>query len=79
MEILKCPKLDKCPIFQKNVFHNELIGKTYRNLYCETIENRFLKCKRYLISEKYKKEPPESILPNSTLSIDEIAQQMGLI
>ena len=49
----ECPKLEKCPIFQKNVLHNELVGQTYRNLFCITKESNFNSCKRHLFSEKY--------------------------
>jgi hypothetical protein len=71
-----CPKLAKCPIYQKNVFVREGAGTTYRNLYCEKGEKRFSTCKRYIVSEKTGRPAPDSIMPNSLLSIDEIIAKM---
>lgn len=78
MKTKECPKLEKCPIFIKNVFHNEFMGKTYRNLYCQAQDEKFKTCKRYIFSEEYGISATENILPNSTYSIDEIAIRMEL-
>jgi len=76
MEALSCPKFAKCPIYQKNVFKNESAGETYKNLYCNAGETRFKTCKRYLVSEKVGRPAPDSIMPNSSLSVDEIISKM---
>ena len=74
----QCPKLEKCPIFSNNTLHNEMLGKTYKNLYCLSGPDKYHTCKRYVFSEKYGKGAPENILPNSTLDNHEIAKRMGL-
>ena len=74
MDKIKCPKLEKCPIFINNVLHNELLGQTYRNLYCETSDAMYKTCKRFIFAEKYGKSPSVHILPNSSLSVEEIAK-----
>lgn len=66
-----CPKMEKCPIFQKDILYSEKMGQTYRNLYC-SIPEKFITCKRYIVSEKTGLKIPENIMPNSMLSDDEI-------
>lgn len=73
-----CPIFERCPIFINNVFHNELIGQTYKNLYCITRDNQHKSCKRFLFLNKYNTSPPDSVYPNSKLSLDEIAKRMGI-
>ncbi len=76
MSTTTCPKLEKCPIFLKNIFHNELVGKTYKHLFCQSEDNNHFNCKRYLFSEKFKKSAPDNVLPNTTLSLEEIAKRL---
>jgi len=71
-----CPKYAKCPIYQKDVFINEKAGITYRKLYCTAGELKFKTCKRYIISEKMGRPAPDHIMPNSSLTIDEIIAKM---
>ena len=74
-----CPKLEKCPIFINNVLHNEILDKTYRHLYCLAENEKYRTCRRYQVAEKYGKPAPDKILPNSTLSVEEIGRRMGVI
>lgn len=71
-----CPRVEKCPIFINNVFHSEIMGKTYKSLYCMAGKERYTSCKRHLAAEKFGKPVPAGILPNSFLSLDEIGKQM---
>jgi len=71
-----CPKFVKCSIYQENVFHNEKAGETYQTLYCSAGEERYKTCKRFIVSEKMGKPAPKNIMPNSSLSIDEIISKM---
>lgn len=73
---MTCPKFVKCPIYQKNVFKNESSGESYKNLYCNAGEAKYKACKRYLVSEKAGKPAPENIMPNSSLTVDEIIEKM---
>lgn len=71
----RCPKLEKCPIFKKGLLYSEATGQTYKNLYCLNSE-RFKDCKRFIISEKTGLAVPDNILPNSSLSINEIIEKI---
>ncbi len=71
-----CPKLGKCPIYINNVFFNPKAGETYRKLYCNAGFAIYSTCKRYIVSEKTGKQVPESVMPNSALSVDEIISKM---
>ena len=71
-----CPKIKKCPIFSGEGLKREQSKQTYKNLYCEAGNDRYGACKRYIISEKTGKSAPASILPNSSLEIDEIIKMM---
>jgi hypothetical protein len=71
-----CPKLERCPIFIENITCNEMVGQTYRNLFCLADGLQFQTCKRYIASEKFGKRVPANIMPNTSLSIDEIGLRM---
>ncbi len=71
-----CPKLKACPIYINNVFNNPKAGETYRKLYCTAGYEKYSTCKRYIVSEKLGKPAPDSIMPNSALTVEEIIQRM---
>jgi len=71
-----CPKFAKCPIYQKDVFINEKAGTTYKNLFCTAGELKYKSCKRFIISEKMGRPAPDNIMPNSSMSIDDIISKM---
>ncbi len=73
-----CPKFAKCPIYLKSVFKNETSGESYKNLYCNAGESRFKACKRYQVSEKAGMPAPENIMPNSSLTVDDIISKMNV-
>ncbi|MCQ2976260.1 MAG: hypothetical protein MJ211_15780 [Bacteroidales bacterium] len=66
-----CEKLAKCPIFQKGILFNEYTGETYKNLYCLK-PDKYITCKRFIASKECNCPIPEKIMPNSSLSIEEI-------
>ena len=70
-----CEKTVKCPIYAGLLASNELLIQTYKHLYCENGEAGRAKCKRYQVAMKAGSCPPE-ILPNSTLSVDDIIKRM---
>ncbi|MBN1499850.1 MAG: hypothetical protein JW982_06840 [Spirochaetes bacterium] len=71
-----CPSTEKCPIFAGLLQGKEFTTKTYQEKYCKAgIEGRLM-CKRWQVSQKFGKCPPD-LLPNSTKSLDEIAKQYG--
>ncbi|MBO7143135.1 MAG: hypothetical protein J6V76_08520 [Bacteroidales bacterium] len=70
-----CEKFAKCPIFQKGVLFNELTGETYKNLYCLRAD-KFKNCKRYQASAECSCSIPDTIMPNSSLSVEEIIKRV---
>lgn len=73
---INCPKLEKCPIYIKNVFLNPNAGETYRKIYCTAGFAKYSTCKRFIVSEKTGKPIPETIMPNSSLTVDEIISRL---
>jgi len=74
MESPECPRTPKCPIFN-GVLKGTQFTETYKSLYCMAGMEGRLKCRRYQVSEKCGKCPPD-ILPNSSKSVDEIIDSM---
>lgn len=72
-----CPKVEKCPIFINNVLTIENAARAYKSLYCTAGAAKYTTCKRYLVSNKIGKCPPE-ILPNSTKSVEEIMEKISV-
>ena len=77
MEKNICPKAKKCPIFQR-ILEGEKLMEAYRNIYCHSGKEGREKCKRFLVSSKVGMCPPD-LLPNSTLSVEEIIEQVKLM
>lgn len=77
METATCTKFAKCPIYQKNVFFNEKAGETYKTLYCTAGEVKYKTCKRYIVSEMMGRPAPDNIMPNCSLTVEEIIKKMG--
>ena len=71
-----CERAVKCPLFAGLLESNKLLIQTYKHLYCENGEAGRKKCKRYLVAIVAGSCPPD-ILPNSSLSVDEIIKRMG--
>lgn len=69
-----CPNFEKCPIYNDILKDKESTENAYKRQYCEAGEANWLRCKRYLVKEKYGKCPP-NLLPNSLLSLEEIAEK----
>ena len=79
MEITtSCPKLEKCPIYLKNVFFNPNAGETYRKLYCLAGKEKYSSCKRFQVSEKTGRPVPETVMPNCSLTVDEIIAKYNI-
>jgi hypothetical protein len=71
--IFRCPILEDCSVYLNNVNHNEMVGLTYRSLYCLQVNRKYKMCKRYQVCIKSGKKAPRNILPNSSLHPDFIA------
>lgn len=73
-----CPIYDNCSVYRDKICHNQIVGLTYRMLYCQQTHYRYKICKRYQIFEKIGRMAPYYVLPNTGISVDEIIQDTGL-
>jgi len=74
-----CPILEDCPVYINNVNHNEMVGLTYRSLYCLQGNKKYKTCRRYHACLKYGKQVTRRILPNSSFTMEEIANSKGIL
>jgi len=74
---MHCPIIEDCSVYLNNVCHNEMVGLTYRSLYCLQVNKKFKMCKRYNAYIKLGKQIPRSILPNSLVNIDQLTDFSG--
>ena len=75
MESNLCPRTPGCALFNDNLLKRVESAETYKNLYCKGDEAKYSKCKRFLVAEIANK-CPDSVMPNSSLSVEEIIEQM---
>jgi hypothetical protein len=62
-----------------NLYHNEIAGITYKELYCLQGNRKYKTCKRYQIIEKYGEPAPRGILPNSCINLEVLELRAGLL
>lgn len=74
---MHCPILEDCSVYLNNICHNEMVGLTYRSLYCLQVNKKFKMCKRYNAYIKLGKSIPRNILPNSLVNIDQLTDPFG--
>jgi hypothetical protein len=67
-----CPNHEKCPIFNGILAGKEITAKSYRRMYCEAGGAKYHECKRFQVKGIFGKCPGD-LLPNSNLSMEEIA------
>ena len=72
-----CPLIEDCSVYQNNIYHNEMVGLSYRSLYCLQVNKKYKVCKRYNAFVKLGKPAPRDIMPNSPVSLDEINSSRG--
>src|SRR5512139_394033 len=68
-----CPLLEDCPVYLNKVAHNEMVGFTYSSLYYLQGNKKYKSCKRFNACIQLGKQVPRMVLPNSPLTIEEIA------
>jgi len=73
-----CPNSAKCPIFNGILSGKAMTSRAYRTQYCESGEDKWNTCKRLLIKNKCGACPPD-LLPNSSLTIEQIAAKYNLV
>ena len=76
MENDVCKNIERCPIFVKGVLVNEYTGVAYRNMFC-LVPGKYKECKRYQAAQATGKPVPESIMPNSKKSLEEIVNMIN--
>ncbi|MDD4385179.1 MAG: hypothetical protein PHD06_08375 [Bacteroidales bacterium] len=75
MEKEQCSKVVKCALFNGIILKRSTSEDVYKNLFCNASKEKWTTCKRYQVSEKAGK-CADWILPNSTLTVDEIIKKM---
>ena len=73
-----CPLLEDCSVYLNKVPHNEMVGLTYRSLYCLQVNKKYKTCKRFQACMKLGRQVHRTVLPNSSDSIDEIANHKDI-
>jgi hypothetical protein len=73
----KCPKIEKCPLFNGQLLKRKGSEDSYKNLFCTAGKQKWSACKRYQTAEKVGK-CADWILPNCSMSLDEIVSKMKL-
>jgi len=72
-----CPNSAQCPIFNGILLDKVVAAKSYRSLFCEAGEVKWNSCKRFMTKKQYGKCPPD-LLPNSSMSIEDIGVKYSL-
>jgi len=67
-----CPLAAKCTVFKEKINHNEIVGITYRMLYCLQTNRRYKECKRYQVHERTGIMAPYSVMPNSGARLEDL-------
>jgi len=76
---IHCPILEDCPVYLNNVSHNEMVGLSYRSLYCLQVNKKYKSCKRYQACMKLGIRVTRKLMPNSPLSLEEIANYTEIL
>ena len=66
--------VDKCPLFMGKLATEPARVRFFKSFFCENGKSSHEKCKRYQVQNITGSCPPD-ILPNSTLSVEEITKQ----
>lgn len=69
-----CPILEDCTVYVNDIAHNEMVGLSYRNLYCLQVNKKYKTCKRYLAYLKLGKPAPRNVMPNSSIKLEELSE-----
>lgn len=73
-----CPGVQQCPIFSGVLKDKSMTAKSYQRLFCSAGEERWITCKRFMTKQRFGKCPSD-LLPNSSLSIEQIAVKYNLL
>lgn len=70
----RCPKTEKCPLFNGLLTEKPETANIYRESYCTAGEKMYESCKRYIVSELIG-SCPDFVMPNSSLTPEDIAEK----
>jgi hypothetical protein len=73
-----CPNAEKCPIFNEILLDKVVTSKWYKTHFCEGGEANWNNCKRFITKKQYGMCPAD-LLPNSSLTIEQIAEKYNLV
>jgi len=73
----ECIYTETCPIFKGILQNRTISSSSYKAMYCTAGEYNWKKCKRYLVKKQFDTCPAE-ILPNTALSVAQIADRYRL-
>ena len=76
-EIDICPNAITCPLYTGMLAGKEAFTDFYKSTYCDAKEEKYKKCKRFIIKSIYGKCPPD-LLPNSSLTTEKIVEKYRL-
>ena len=73
-----CPGTAQCPIFNGILENKAMTAKSYRLQFCEADETKWSRCKRFMTKKHFGKCPSD-LLPNSSLSLEQIGVKYSLV
>lgn len=66
-----CPSAEKCPVYDGSLVDENFTTEYYKETYCEAGPEARGECRRFQSKEKYGKVP-DGLLPNATITVEEI-------
>jgi len=73
-----CPGTPQCPIFNGILENKAMTAKSYRIQFCEADKTKWSNCKRYMTKQQFGTCPAD-LLPNSSLSLEQIGVKYSLV
>jgi hypothetical protein len=73
-----CPNAAKCPIFNEILLDKIVTTKFYKVHFCEGGEVNWNTCKRFITKKQYGSCPGD-LLPNSSLTVEQIGEKYNLV
>ena len=74
----KCPGTEKCPIFNGILEDKAMTARSYRLQFCEADESKWRNCKRFMTRQQFG-QCPSDLLPNSSLTLEQIGERYSLV
>lgn len=75
----RCPKTEKCPLFQGQILVSSVAQEIYMDLYCTKGVKGRSRCMRYNLSEALKIPVPVDVMPNDKRNFEDLLQRLRKI